>query len=121
MGTESKVEVPLSTSRKSSMKCSRPKKIPRLEGTSDSLVAVDSKIPPTKMRQKAMKYSEFVYCFQAKPSQLHQRRACAPLATGMRFHEGHGAVEKAIGEIIISSWVTSQGNVEIIGSAKVEE
>ena len=103
------------------MKCSRPKKIPRLEGTSDSPVAEDSKIPPTKMRQKAMKYSEFVYCFQAKPSQLHQRRACAPLATGMRFHEGHGAVEKAIGEIIISSWVTRRGNVEIIGSAKVEE
>ena len=84
------------------MKCSRPKKIPRLEGTSDSLVAVDSKIPPTKMRQKAMKYSEFVYCFQAKPSQLHQRRACAPLAAGMKFRVGHGAEKEAGRGIMIA-------------------
>ena len=84
------------------MKCCLPEKIPRSKGPPGSLV-VDSKISPMKMRQKAMKCSEeFVYYFRAKPNQLHQRRACAPLEAGMKFSVGHGAEKEAGRGIMIA-------------------
>ena len=53
--------------------------------------------------QKAMKCSEeFVHYFRAKPNQLHQRRACAPLEAGMKFSVGHGAEKEAGRGIMIA-------------------